>query len=562
MRVVFPSARLLGRASVAAVVVGGAVLVAPAVAHAAPAPFSFSYGPGGAAGVISPPEGYCAIDWTVVGGHGGAGTGGAAGAAGDEVRVRTAILSWSRYSVVAGAAGADGAQGGAGGQVVTVPSGHDGTGGSGGGGAYSAVYDGQARVVTAAGGAGGGPAGGAGGGPTSVAKNAVPTYNGPSSAVGDGTVSGVGVPCTAPGAPTRLSVSDLVGQEGSARLSFQPPVATDLTVAPVTGYEVTTDGGQSWAALDVARGQGGRLLGSAQIGGLLPGHEYRVAVRATGAGGAGTASATVLHTPVHLMAGPTGVTVTPGVASALVRWTPTGERGVVGYRVVFDEDGPEHELHDSVEGCQVDAGTTECVVRATPGASLHLAVHVVTDQPWRIGGQSEYVYSDTVPGPSAPADPPVAAALGGTPARSTLAVGQQVPLSGSGYLPMSAVQVVVYSTPQVLATVWTDENGAFSTTVTLPADLPVGAHSLVAGGVDPSGNPLFLRTDITVAAAAPAAVAAPAAAVSASSAPAAPAGRSLAYTGASVTLPALGGLAALVLGAALVIAGRRRRSLR
>ena len=65
-----------------------------------------------------------------------------------------------------------------------------------------------------------------------------------------------------------------------------------------------------------------------------------------------------------------------------------------------------------------------------------------------------------------------------------------------------------------------------------------------------------------VTAAAPAAVAAPAAAVSASSAPAAPAGRSLAYTGASVTLPALGGLAALVLGAALVIAGRRRRSLR
>jgi titin len=84
---------------------------------------------------------------------------------------------------------------------------------------------------------------------------------------------------------------------------------------------------------------------------------------------------------------------------------------------------------------------------------------------------------------------------------TSLTANQAVTLSGSGYAAHTAVQIVVYSTPQVLTTVTTDGTGAFSTSVTLPAGL-TGAHTLVAGGVGPDGAYRYLTLSVTAAAAA------------------------------------------------------------
>ena len=120
--------------------------------------------------------------------------------------------------------------------------------------------------------------------------------------------------------------------------------------------------------------------------------------------------------------------------------------------------------------------------------------------------------------------------------------GKTMVISGTGYEPHSTVTVLIYSSPQVLTTVVADANGAFTVTVTVPAGLTAGQHTLVASGVDDLGNPRFTTLAVTVSAAGVATVATP----------------KLAATGADVTAPLLGGLAALAVGAGLIVASRRR----
>jgi LPXTG-motif cell wall-anchored protein len=74
--------------------------------------------------------------------------------------------------------------------------------------------------------------------------------------------------------------------------------------------------------------------------------------------------------------------------------------------------------------------------------------------------------------------------------------------------------------------------------VTIPDGLHAGEHSLVVSGLDPDGNPRYLRTDVTVSAAEDV----------------------LAYTGAPVIGPAIGGLVAIVVGSGLLVASRRQKT--
>jgi len=138
-----------------------------------------------------------------------------------------------------------------------------------------------------------------------------------------------------------------------------------------------------------------------------------------------------------------------------------------------------------------------------------------------------------------------------------LRAGQQVVVSGYDFLPGSTVNVYVYSTPRLLGSVTVDAQGAFSTTVTLPADLADGTHHLVASGVDGNGNPKYLVVEVSVTGGV--AGVEPAAASGASTGMGT-GGSTLAYTGFE-PLPwlTLGGVL-LVTGSALVVAGRRRRA--
>jgi hypothetical protein len=76
--------------------------------------------------------------------------------------------------------------------------------------------------------------------------------------------------------------------------------------------------------------------------------------------------------------------------------------------------------------------------------------------------------------------------------------GAQVTISGTGFLPGSTVELVVYSTPVKLGTAVVLAEGTFSAAVTVPANLTNGIHHLVATGVDVNGNVRNLVVEVTV----------------------------------------------------------------
>ena len=66
--------------------------------------------------------------------------------------------------------------------------------------------------------------------------------------------------------------------------------------------------------------------------------------------------------------------------------------------------------------------------------------------------------------------------------------GAPVVVEGHGLKPLSPVRIELHSTPILLATVMTDADGSFSTTVNLPAHVAAGSHTVVATGEDPDGQ--------------------------------------------------------------------------
>ena len=67
------------------------------------------------------------------------------------------------------------------------------------------------------------------------------------------------------------------------------------------------------------------------------------------------------------------------------------------------------------------------------------------------------------------------------------AAGAPVTVAASGLLPNSPVQIIVYSDPQVLATVQTDDAGNATVDALIPNNLPEGAHTLVVQAIGAGG---------------------------------------------------------------------------
>jgi hypothetical protein len=72
-----------------------------------------------------------------------------------------------------------------------------------------------------------------------------------------------------------------------------------------------------------------------------------------------------------------------------------------------------------------------------------------------------------------------------TSARVVIEKGNTVTTSGTGFKPLSQVDVYVYSTPTWLGAVMTDEFGNFTTTLPMPNSLPEGDHTFQAQGQTP-----------------------------------------------------------------------------
>ncbi|MGY2002767.1 fibronectin type III domain-containing protein [Blastococcus sp. SYSU DS1024] len=536
-----PSRRAVGLTAVGAIAMSTTVFALGGVAQAAPAPApSWSVSE---AGVTAPvPAGICFVRWTVTGASGGADSDGAAGALGGQFTTSLRVAAGDVFTLSPGGVGADGVAaqtGAAGGTNASGASstqgaagGLDGAVGAGGGGAASVVQKDGSVYLLAFGGDGAGASGGAGGGnEANTTPGGAPAdwQVSTPSAPGAGSISGVGTPCQ-PIPPYFMGIGS---GDGELTLHF-----ADMPNIPggtqTVGFEYTIDGGTTWRPLDADPADD---TSTVTVSGLTNGTAYTVRLR--GLGGPDTVpsepSNPLTATPYATIGAPTNVVVTPGGTSTTITWDApapvAGSPEVTGYEVVHSSGGELGGLF-----CTTPADVRTCTAPLFPGNDYTVSVYAVGAQ-GQIGEVAE-VSTGVIPFPATVPAPNGQLQKAGA-AGSTLAPGQKVTLTGAGFSPWSAVTVLVYSEPQVLTTTVADGDGRISVEVTVPDGLAAGEHTLVAMGDDPMGNPYTLTLPITVRGGTTGS-------------------GGLAYTGADVAVPAIGGVAALAVGGALVLAGRRR----
>ena len=68
-----------------------------------------------------------------------------------------------------------------------------------------------------------------------------------------------------------------------------------------------------------------------------------------------------------------------------------------------------------------------------------------------------------------------------------MSAGSSVPMSSSGWLAGSSVTVTMYSTPIDLGTYVANADGTLSGTLIIPANAPVGNHTVVLSGTAANG---------------------------------------------------------------------------
>lgn len=81
---------------------------------------------------------------------------------------------------------------------------------------------------------------------------------------------------------------------------------------------------------------------------------------------------------------------------------------------------------------------------------------------------------------------------------TTFVTGEQIVLTGEGWLPDSVVSIYLFSSPVLLGTSTVDEQGAFTTTVRIPNDTAAGEHHLIMTGLDEDGLPRKVSIPITL----------------------------------------------------------------
>jgi hypothetical protein len=112
-------------------------------------------------------------------------------------------------------------------------------------------------------------------------------------------------------------------------------------------------------------------------------------------------------------------------------------------------------------------------------------------------------------------------------------LGERFTASYPGFKPFEVVTLVLHSTPQNVGTFTADASGVVTVNFTIPAGTAAGSHSLTMSGNLGTAFAQALKVSSS---------------------------RTLAYTGADVTTPLAIGGSLLVVGTALTVAGRRRKT--
>jgi hypothetical protein len=512
------------------------VLLGPGTAQAA-VPTWDAAGDGPTAPV---PAGICAIEWTVIGGGAGADSEGTPGDGAGVLHADIPAAEGEIYTLHLGGAGTDAGLGtlnpGVGGTRAdgdVLLEGQDGTADTevagGGGGAASTVELDDEVILQAYGADAYGEHGGIGGGTESFSVGAT-WYEDSIDVTGDpGDIYGEGIPCK----PATPDLGMVEGLDGALRLHFSDGLDGDTET---TGYEYTKDGGVTWTALTGVEDDFGLL--TAVISGLTNGTEYTVSIRAIDADAdtpPSYESEELTGTPYKEATAPGNVQVVAADGTITLSWEPStaGTFPIAGYAVGIAWTNPGGQSGGGGPFCESSATVFTCSAPAQPGLAHDLQLFAVDTE--GNPGEDVAVTSDVVPAPDTvpESDGELKLPAG---AKASVAAGKTITVSGDGYMPNSTITVLLYSTPQILTTTVTDGNGAFTVTVTVPAGLAVGQHTLVAAGLDPNGEMRYVTLPITVTAG----------------------GAMLANTGADVTAPAIGGLAAVLVGAGLLTVARRR----
>lgn len=137
---------------------------------------------------------------------------------------------------------------------------------------------------------------------------------------------------TAPGAPTDVVAT---GHDTVIDVSFLPPTATGG--APITGYQVSLDGGHHWTTVTTLPGRHGTR--TAVITGVRNGTTYAVLVRAVNRAGAGAAAVVRHALPATTPSAPVAVHATGRIAAVALTFTvPVSDGGapVLGYQTSID----------------------------------------------------------------------------------------------------------------------------------------------------------------------------------------------------------------------------------
>ncbi|MFI5934531.1 fibronectin type III domain-containing protein [Actinoplanes sp. NPDC051494] len=186
------------------------------------------------------------------------------------------------------------------------------------------------------------------------------------------------VPAAAPGAPGPVSA---MAGDSCATLAFTPP--SDNGGSTVTGYQVSTDDGTTWAALTVS----GTSILSGMVTGLSNGTAYVIRVRAVNAAGGGAATGGVTVTPAGVPGAPTALNASAGDGEAVLVFTaPASDGGdpITGYQVSTDDGATWATLAADRTVTGLTNGTTyrvrvRAVNAAGPGAAGDSATVTPTD---------------------------------------------------------------------------------------------------------------------------------------------------------------------------------------
>ncbi len=261
----------------------------------------------------------------------------------------------------------------------------------------------------------------------------------PLNAAGAGEPSNVvtATPRTTPGPVTITTVT-----ESNRTLIVEFTAPEDDGGSPVTGYEYSIDGGETW----IPAAQGSSPL---RIGGLDNGTEYEVQVRAVNEAGSSTGSATVSATPVL-----EAVTVRAD-GSPLPGATPGEGAAYVG--------GVAQETEVTREGST-----------------------------WVLTGPGYVIRIESLD-----ADGDVLDLEDGV---ATAPLGGSFRITGSGFLPGSLVDLWLFDTDQLLGGVTVGEDGTFTAVVTLPAGTEVGGHSIQINVENADGDLVSAVAGVWVAA--------------------------------------------------------------